>query len=553
MRTARALGALLLVAATLGACDGGTTATPTTSPSPSGSPEVLGPEPLAAEPTDCPMLATRIVDALQDWVDSFPTTTEPGEAPTATPDTDLPTLAGELAPLAADLGCDRDTMAPLVADALADLTAEGALQEAVADTLKADPLGSLDPSDPDAEVRPVTTGEELVTAIAEVGSGSTIELPDGPVDVDEPLVLLRPITITGTASSVVRSSADGAAFILSADGDVTLEQFEVVNLADAASGVVVSAGGFQLTDLVLRGARANASGAGGFGVVVLPSRGGLVRGGELATVERVRVEDATGGGVVLGGSSDPRVVDVTVVGPQDERVGCGLCWIGAASGTVVDATVTGWQVGLRIDEQASPVVEGGTVDDNAVGITMGGTGAPEIDGTTLAGNDTGVEAAGTVGGSLVGLVVTDARDVGVRITAGATPLVEDLEVGGSSSAGLAVVDDAAPDVRGGDLTIDGEVAAIWGGRATGSATGLAVHGSRIGLQVGDRAAPSLTDLTATDVGDVAMIATETAGGSLDGLVCDEDERGTVVLVEGAELDVRDAGDCEVVEQAVEEG
>lgn len=554
MATARTSAALLVVAVVaLAGCDGATSASPTSPVTPTSSPDLVGPEPVASEPTDCPMLAARIVDVLQKWVDSFPAAT-PDDAPTATPPADLATLAGELAPVAEDLGCGRDTMMPLVAGELDRLTAEGAVQQAVADTLRADPLGTLDPSDPDPEVRTIRSGEELVTAIGELGSDSTIELPDGTIDVDQPLVLLRPLTITGTGTSMIRSSAEGAAFVLSTDGDVTFEDFVIGHRGDLpASGVVVTAGGYELSGLTVRGAVATASGAGGFGVAILPSATGLVRGGERSEIRSLRVEGADGGGIVIGGSADPELHDVTVVGSSDARAGCGLCWVGDGAGTVTDATVRGWEIGLRVDERANPVVEGGVVQDSEVGIALIGDGDASITGTRLERNGTAVEAGGTSSVRLVDLRVSGSRDVGVRISGGSSAMVRNLRVSGPSDAGLAVVDDADPTITGGEVSTSGEVAVIWGGRATGSLTGMVVQQARIGLQVGDRSAPEVVDLAATDVGEVAVVATGTSAGSLDGLTCDDDDRGRVILVDGTLLDVRDVGDCPTVEQPVDDG
>lgn len=542
--------AIVLLVLGLAGCSASTSRNPTTDPSPSSAGPVLGPEPLLPEPTDCAQLATLIVDRLQDWIDGFPATVTSGETTTEGPDTDLPTLAAELAPLATDLDCDPETMEPLVADELERLTAEGPLQQAAAGTLRADPLGTLDPSDPDPETRTVATGEELVAAAAEVGSGSTIELVAGTLEVDTPVVLMRPVTIRGSGpgDTVVSSSAEDASFVLTADGDVVLEDFSLARTGpEPGSGVVVIGGGYRLARLAISGARATATGAGGFGVVLLPRAGGLVRGGETFELREVAISDSTGGGVVIGGQATPDLVDLDLDGP-DELVGCGLCWLDGGAGTVTDATVRGFGIGLRIDARAAPTIVGGTVAGAALGVAATGDGAPVLRRVALTGNDTGIELGGTTTAVLEGLRVEQSNTVGVRMSGGATPQVRDLDVVEDAAVPLAVVDDAAPTIQGGDLSTGGEVAALWGGRAGGKAVGLAVRDARIGVQVGDGSAPDLVDLVAIGVAEVALLATADSAGSLDGLVCDENAHDSVVLVEGTSLEVIDAGGCAVVDQ-----
>ncbi len=453
---------------------------------------------------DCPGLAVALVDALQQYVDSFAGVSAevvPRVAEAAGPD--LQTVTADLRGRAEELGCDAATMGPLVRDELDRLEADSPVQEAVVQTLRSDPLGTLDPSDPDPVTVTVSSAEQLVHALATVGSGSTIRLDPGTYELDDALVPLRPVTIEGAGAedTVLRSTSPGAAVVLATDGQVHLDGLAVEHVGEEpASVIVVHSGGYRLEDLAVRGGTADDDGAGGFGVLLRPAAT-LLTGPASAdgrTVRDVRLEDNEGGGILVAGPQEPSLSEITVTGSS----GCGVCWIGRAAGTLTTATITGQQTGVRVEESAHPTVTGVAVEDAGVGIALVGSGSPRI---------------------------------------------RDVTVSGEGEAGIVVGEQARPELRGGDLAVDGEVGLMWLGEAAGSADDVTIRTSRIGVQVDEDATPTLRDLVIEQVGDLAVVATGSSGGTLDGCRCDGTDSGVIALIEDTSLAVTGEDACEVVD------
>lgn len=547
------VGVALAVALVAAACSGEGSDPATPTPSSATAPTTVmtsTPTPTAAPATDCEGLAVQIVDALQDYVDTFGASTA-DEVPAVAADagSDLSTAVEDLRGRAETLGCDAATMEPLVATELERLAGSGPVQQAVVDTLRADPLGSADPSDPRPVDVEVATSEQLVAAVATVGSGSTIRLTATTYDLDAALVLLRPVTLVGAGRdrTVLRSSASGAAVIAASDGDVELGDLAVEHIGDEpASVIVVNGGGHDLHDLAVRGGRADSQGVGGYGIVLRPTPS-MVGGASRQVVRDVTVDDTDGGGVVVGSDAAPDLRAVTVTGPGPDGGGCGLCWIEQATGTVTGARVSDRQVGLRIDDDAAPTITDSTVVDTGVGVAVTGAGDPSLADNRIVRGATGMELAGSGSPEVRGTEVRDSSDLGIRISGTATPRLARTVVTGPSAAGIAVVDQAEPTLHDDAVATTGDVAVLWGGRATGTARGLVVQSARVGFQLGDDSNPSLVDLAARGVGEVALIATGSSAGSLDGMTCDDTDAGLVVLTESTTLEVLDS-DCEVVEQ-----
>lgn len=453
---------------------------------------------------DCPGLAVALVDALQQYVDSFAGVTAEGVPQVAeATGADLQTVTADLRGRAEELGCDAATMGPLVRDELDRLEADSPVQEAVVQTLRSDPLGTLDPSDPDPVTLTVSTADQLLRALANVGSGSTIQLDAGTYELDDTLVPLRPVTIEGAGAedTVLRSSAPGAAVVVATDGDVHLGGLTVEHVGDdPASVVVVHSGGYQLEDLAVRGGTADDDGAGGFGVLLSQAATLLTdpAPADGRTVRDVHLENNEGGGILVAGPQEPSLSEITVAGTG----GCGVCWIGRAAGTLTTATITGQQTGVRVEESAHPTVVGVAVEDAGVGVALVGSG---------------------------------------------TTRVRDVTVSGTGEAGIIVAEQARPELRGGDLAVEGEVGLMWLGEAAGSADDLTIRTSRIGVQVDEDAAPTLRDLAIEQVGDLAVVATGSSGGTLDGCRCDGTDTGVIALLEDTSLTVTGEDTCEVVD------
>lgn len=495
----------LLATACQGAGDSTAADTTPSSPPTTGTTAPTSPATIdVGEVADCPGLAVALVDALQQYVDSFAGVAAEGVPQVAeATGADLQAVTTDLRDRAEELGCDAATMGPLVRDELDRLEAGSPVQEAVVQTLRSDPLGTLDPSDPDPVTMTVSTAEQLVNVLTTVGSGSTIQLDPGTYELDRSLVPLRPVTIEGAGpeDTVLRSTSPGAAVVLATDGEVHLGGLTVEHVGEQpASVIVVHSGGYRLEDLAVRGGTADDDGAGGFGVLLRPAAT-LLTGPAPAdgrTVRDVRLEDNEAGGILIAGPQEPSLSEITVSGSG----GCGICWIGRAAGTLTTATITGQQTGVRVEESAHPTVVGVTIEDTGVGVALVGSG---------------------------------------------TPRVRDITVSGTGEAGIVVGEQARPELRGGDLAVDGEVGLMWLGEAAGSADDLTIRTSRIGVQVDEDATPTLRDLAIEQVGDLAVVATGSSGGTLDGCRCDGTDTGVIALIEDTSLTVTGEDACEVVD------
>ncbi len=519
----------------LSACQGG--GSPAPSPAPAGTPAA-----------SCEELAVQVVDAVQVYVDAFTDVDAAG----------LPAAAGErqaaltsrtaaLRDRGGELGCDRDELAALVRTELDRLTGGTPVQDALVATFRADPLGSYDPSDAGPLRVTVKEATDLVTVLAIAGTGSVITLVEGDYALDAPLVALRPLTLRGPddGEATITSTAGGAAFVVSADGDVRLDDLSIVHDGDSpASVVLVAAGGYALNRVRVAGGVADAGGGGGFGVVLRPGANPLTGGGTAQELTDVTVQDNDAGGIVVGGTAEPAIRGATLTG----EAGCGICWVEDGGGQASRSTLTGFDVGLRVDDGAEPRIADVSVDGATTGLALTGSGAPEVRDSTFAGITTGMEVAGTGQPTLVRDQVVAAVDVGIRVAGRARPLIRDATVIGPSTVGLAVVEDAAPDVIGGTFTTAGDVGAIWAERGAGTAGGLTVRGARLGLQLGDDASPRLEDVTVEDTGAASLLANGSSLGEVVRLTCATGPNGVVVLAEGTTVRVTDSPTCELVDQ-----
>lgn len=501
------------------------------------------------EASDCPDLAAALVDELQRYVDSFSGVTAEGitEAASARQD-ELTQTTNAIRERADELDCDTDTMAPLIRTELDRLEGGNPVQDAIAATFRSDPLGRFSPADRPGATLAVSTTDELETALATAGSGSTLQLAGGSFELDRPLVVLRPVTIAGAGAgpsgTTLRSSAAGAAIVLATDGDARLTDLAVAHVGDEpASVLVVASGGYELDGVRIEGARADDTGGGGFGAVLRPQATLLPEGSSQRVHDSVFRDNETGG-IVVAGEQAPTIADIEVSGSS----GCGVCWLESAVGTLTDATIRGTETGLRIEGEAAPTIVRATVEDAETGVAMLGTADPELRDSTLTGNTTGISITGSGSPTIAGSEVVDSAEVGIRLAGTTTAALEGNQVTGDAPAGIAVTEQAEPEISGGDVAVAGEVGILWGGEAAGTARDVTVAGSRVGVQVGDDASPTLTGLRIEDVGDVAVFATGSSRGSLRDLRCDGSDSAIVALLEDTTTEVNDFDGCRLADE-----
>ena len=383
---------------------------------------------------------------------------------------------------------------------LGRLTGGTPVQDAVADTFRSDPLGTIDPSDSAASEIVVNSTAQLLSVLATAGSGSTIRIAEGTYALTTPLVALRPVTLVGAGdgsdpdspATTLTSRAAGATLVAATGGNLVLSDLAIEHAGDEpASVVVVAGGGYRFERVQLSGGVAQ-DGTGGYGVVLRPASSPLTPTGDSRVLTDVTLTENEGGGLVIAGGEEPTIAGVRVVG----TAGCGLCWVESAGGTVSDSTVTQARIGLRVDNEADPVASGLRIDGAPVGVAFTGTGSPEVTDSTITGAEIGVQVTGSGSPVLAANRVQRATEIGIRLSGTSKTTLEGNQVSGKTKVAVATVADAASTITGGEVTSTGDVGLIWGERATGSATSVVVRGPALGVQIASEAAVTLTDVTA---------------------------------------------------------
>jgi hypothetical protein len=492
----------------------------------------------------CDELPMRIADAVQAYVDSFADVEpESVDSLARTGLDDFRSETEDLRSLGEQLGCDPEAVAAGLRDELTRVTGGTPVQDAVLATFLADPLGTVDPSDPAPVDVEVSSTNGLVTAVAVAGSGSTIRLTPGTYVLGEPLVVLRPLRLVGAGrvDTVLRSIAPGAAVLVDADGDVALESLTVEHDGpSAASVIVVTGGGYEFRDLRVSGAVTTDSGAGGFGVILRPSTPPLRQTGTTATMSDVDVVDNAGGGVFVAGDSVPRISQATITDSQ----GCGLCFVESAGADASSITIVDVDVGVRVDDDAGPTISGLTVRGAQAGVAATGSGTPRITDAALAGNRIAVEVVDSAAPTLSDVTIRRSTNLGLRLADQARAMLSDVTIAGGTPVGMAAVDDARLDVDGMTIRTQGEASAVVASSATLSGEGLDVSSARIGLQADATSTLALSDVTGSGEEAAALIGGESSGSL--GMTCTGSS--PIVLTERTSVSVATDPSCTVLDR-----
>lgn len=319
---------------------------------------------------------------------------------------------------AADLGCDPGTFRDDLSSGLASIDAGGAVATAVLLQLRAETASA-------ARSGPVEPGQDLAAAVAATPEGGVVELAAGTFVLDETLTLLRGVTLrgAGAAATMVQSAAEAGVLLVLAGQPVAVEGVALVRTGEA-SGPVVSvapAGALSLRASRVSGARADAQGEGGVGVLLAAGTGGQAgpQRRTTLTMDAVEINDNAVAGVLLAGQHR---ADVT--GSSFDRNGqCGVCFLGTSDGAIRDSRFTGNAAGLVAAGDAQPLVQGVTVSGGEVGLQVADRAAPRVEGGTFTG---AARAAmiwtGAARGSVSGSTCTDVP-AGIVVGPSAVPFL----------------------------------------------------------------------------------------------------------------------------------
>lgn len=396
-----------------------------TGDAPTDVPSTLDPQEVRFR--QCGLLAERIGDDLQAWVDQFAapeTETEGGDEP-APAGLELDEQGPDLAALAQDyrrrrasLGCrDREFQLQLSLE-LERLDGEGPLVRGVAAAVRAQALATAGP----AQTVTVSPTDDLQAAVLDAQPGALVELAPGTHTLDEPLVLLQPVTLVGAGpdETMVASEAAGVALAFLGTGQLQLQDLALSHTGDeAASVMVLTAGTHRLARVRISGAVADDTGRTGYGVVV----GGAAEG-EQHRFDEVEVVDNAAGGIAIADAATPTVVGGTVSG----NGGCGVCYLGRAGGSIRATTVRENDIGILVSSSATPRVVRAEVRDNG---------------------DAGVVVEQQASGVFAELRLEANGDVGVLIRGEATPELVDVTVAAHDQAAFIFTGRSRGSVEGG--------------------------------------------------------------------------------------------------------
>ncbi|HZK06226.1 MAG TPA: hypothetical protein VFC82_10355 [Actinomycetaceae bacterium] len=493
--------------------------------------------------TPCGAIAEEIVDAIQLYVDSFAGIAAGDLERASTIGVErLQIEADRLRSKAGVEDCSQAELTDLVRAELARLRGGTAVQDAVAETFRADPLGTVDPSDAGADELTVTTADELVDAVNQAGSNSVITMSAGRYELESPLIVLRPLTLAGAGvdDTTITSGAAGATLVSVVDGDVQLHDLTVEHTGELGAHVVmVAQGGYDLQHVHISGARV-ADDTGGFGIVLQPNRAPLDSQPTSQRLADVTLADNSAGGLVVAGHQTPTIQSLTVTGTD----GCALCYVEDAAGAASDVTVIDAGIGVRVDQRAAPTLTGLDSTDAQVGLGLTGSGAVKITDARLTGGAIGVQATGSGTLDLVRARISDPSELGVRLSGTTTTTLDDIAVSAAVPVAIAVVGQAGARISGGSISTSGDAGVVWDEQATGSVAGLRLSGQRLGIQLAGAAQVDLTDVT-TQGAQAALVAAGTTSGTVSRLVCGE---VAVVLGEQTSVRVVDSPSCPVIRE-----
>ena len=413
MRSSRGRGgSALLVAVLLTACSG------------SGGTTDEASSAARAEQT-CRTAVDQVVATTQRYVDAFSSDGGTTADEPVLGDQEYVDAVGNLRAFAASSGCDEEEFEDGVVEGLEDVRAGTPLARAVLLQLQAG-----DTTGP-ARVVDAAPGTDLARLAAALPSGSTIALQAGEHRLDQPLVLLRGLTLEGSGrdTTVLSSpSADGVLLVLTGE-QVTVADVELRRTGEDPGGVVLAGpvSRLALTGTRVTGAQAGEDGAGGAGVLLAPAPEGSVgdpaaQGPQRPTTLTVTASELVGNesaGVVVSGAHRAEIRSSTVSGAGQ----CGVCFLETSDGLVEAVTLTDNVVGVVVAGTSRPAVTGSTVRGGEVSVQLGERGAPVVQGNELSGAARAAVIAGDdAGGRVEGNRCRDVQ-VGVVVGGRAVPFV----------------------------------------------------------------------------------------------------------------------------------
>ena len=360
---------------------------------------------------------------------------------------------------------------------------------------------------------PAADSATLLATLAEAPPGAEIVLPAGTFTLGAPLVLDRPMTITGAGSDATRleCAADGWVVAVTANGAVTLRGLALAHVGDARSDVVQVDTGHLLLEAcrLTGGRRVSADSDGGHGVVV--------RG-------RARLDSS----------------ECEIVGNDWH----GIAFLGDGGGTVRGSRCQDNRHGIAVGGSSEAAVIGNTCHGNLLsGIAFFGRAGGTARENTCQGNgDNGIAVVDSAGPELVGNVCHANLGAGIDYSDEAGGAARENTCRANHGSGIAVGESAGPELRGNTCRANALSGIDYFGEARGAAReNVCQDNQEHGIAVGETAAPELTGNVCRANTGAGIDLSERTGGTVRENRCERNGIGI-----RAEAGVRaqiDGNDC----------
>lgn len=433
VRTRRSVAALAILAALTPAVLAGCTAqAPVAEPSAS------------VTAAACDEAAADVVAAVADLVGVYQQTgtltgspsTGPSASPaptvSPTPSRTVPadpaaavTRAVEAARLARDrYSCDDDAFTRGLEVGLGAIVAEGPIADAVLRRASASVLGTVRQGSGDWAVG---ASADLRDVLARAAEGTTVVLPAGVFEFDTTLVLLQGVTLRGAGAdaTVLRSSATDAGIIAITASPVRFEALALEGAAESPSTLLIAgpAASLALTGVRISGALAAAGsvGLGGAGVYLASTGEAASTRGTTFEMTDSTISDNAWTGIAVGGGHRVSVVSSTFA--RNGEVG--IMFLEGSGGSVADSVFTGNRVAIAAGGTSAPSLLRSTISGGNVGVQVDADAAPLVDGLSIDGTSSAAVAfGGSSSGSITGTTCVDVA-YGIVIADGAAPVLGD--------------------------------------------------------------------------------------------------------------------------------
>ena len=532
----------------------------------------------------CAVGADQVIDRLEDYLASLPDISpeeflELEEVPGLTAfQNDIAAAIAANTDQRSTL-CNLDGLQALLGERLPEIERQGVLAEYLVSIIGAGRELST------ADVR-VAPGDDVEEVLALLDDGSSLTFAAGEYPLERPLLVQREIRFIGAGRDVttILSSSSDAALVVVGEGELTLEAMTIKHVGSEPASVVLSFDRpVQLSGARLAGGLADDEGGAGNGIVLSDETfAGLdpaPRSLPQTLLVDVVIEDNVGAGIAVSTAEAP-VVDTSTLARNGI---CGVCFFGAAQGSIVNSTFEANAIGVQIGDTSAPrITSNQIVESSVAGVVIVGQATPTVVGNqVLDSADVGIaiqdEAAAIVRDNTVerapvgisilsrGATVIEANrvigvDVGVQVDEGASPEHRGNQISGTTVAAIAIradsagtfVDDtvqvadgigfvvegqAAPTIENATVT-GGVVAIAYTDDASGSLVGGSFTGQEIAIQIDGAAAPVVDGAVLSDATSAGMVVRGDAAPRVSGVRIERSGEVGLAVAEAARPEFR---------------